>query len=77
MAQPIAPDCGPQFLFPPALEDWAPRAPPARFLREFADQLDLKAGGVHRFAHNAQAVTDYFGGHAWSIPAFFAFLCGK
>ena len=24
MAQPIAPDYGQQFLFPPALEDWVP-----------------------------------------------------
>ena len=41
MAQPIAPDYGQQFLFPPALEDWVPADHPARFLREFVDQLDL------------------------------------
>jgi transposase len=41
MAQPIAPDYGQQFLFPPALEDWVPLDHPARFLREFVDQLDL------------------------------------
>jgi len=41
MAQPIAPDYGQQFLFPPALEDWVPDDHPARFLREFVDQLDL------------------------------------
>ena len=41
MAQPIAPDYGEQFLFPPALEDWVPSDHPARFLREFVDQLDL------------------------------------
>jgi transposase len=41
MAQPIAPDYGQQFLFPPALEDWVPADHPARFLREFVDQWDL------------------------------------
>jgi transposase len=45
MAQPIAPDYGQQFLFPPALEDWVPQDHPARFLREFVDQLDLSALG--------------------------------
>lgn len=45
MAQPIAPDYGQQFLFPPALEDWVPQDHPARFLREFVDQLDLPALG--------------------------------
>src|SRR5579872_5780684 len=45
MAQPIAPDYGQQFLFPPALEDWVPADHPARFLREFVDQLDLPALG--------------------------------
>ena len=45
MAQPIAPDYGQQFLFPPALEDWVARDHPARFLREFVDQLDLPALG--------------------------------
>jgi len=45
MAQPIAPDYGQQFLFPPALEDWVPADHPARFPREFVDQLDLPALG--------------------------------
>src|SRR5271165_2021426 len=45
MAQPIAPDYGQQFLFAPALEDWVPADHPARFLREFVDQLDLSALG--------------------------------
>jgi transposase len=45
MVQPIAPDYGQQFLFPPALEEWVPADHPARFLREFVDQLDLPALG--------------------------------
>ena len=45
MAQPITPDYGQQFLFPPALEDWVSADHPARFLREFVDQLDLPALG--------------------------------
>jgi transposase len=45
MAQPIAPDYGQQFLFPPALEDWVPADHPARFIREFVEQLDLAALG--------------------------------
>ena len=43
MAHPMAPDYGQQFLFPPALEDWVPPDHPARFLREFVEQLDLPA----------------------------------
>jgi len=45
MAQPITPDYGQQFLFPPALEDWVPIDHPARFLREFVEQLDLSSMG--------------------------------
>src|SRR5271155_1790864 len=45
MAPPIAPDYGQQFLFPPALEDWVPADHPARFIREFVEQLDLPALG--------------------------------
>ena len=45
MTQPIAPDYGQQFLLPPALEDWVSADHPARFLREFVDQLDLPALG--------------------------------
>src|SRR5947207_6695572 len=41
MAQPIAPDYGQQFLFPPALEDWVAKDHPVRFIREFVDQQDL------------------------------------
>jgi transposase len=41
----MAPDYGQQFLFPPALEDWVSADHPARFLREFVDQLDLAALG--------------------------------
>lgn len=43
MAHPIAPDYGQQFLLPPSLEDWVAQDHPARFLREFVDQLDLAA----------------------------------
>ena len=46
MAQPIAPDDGQQFLFPPALEDWVPADHPARFRREFVEQLDRPALGL-------------------------------
>ena len=45
MAKPIAPDYGQQFLLPPALEDWVAPDHPARFLREFVEQLDLAALG--------------------------------
>src|ERR1044071_9264843 len=45
MVQPIAPDYGQQFLFPPALEDWVAADHPARFLRETVDQLDLAGLG--------------------------------
>ncbi len=45
MAQAIAPDYGQQFLLPPALEDWVPADHPARFLREFVEELDLPALG--------------------------------
>ena len=45
MAEPIAPNYGEQFLFPPALEEWVPTDHPARFLREFVDQLDLSRMG--------------------------------
>ena len=45
MVKPIAPDYGQQFLLPVALEDWVARDHPARFLREFVDQLDLGALG--------------------------------
>lgn len=45
MAHAIAPDYGQQFLFPPALEDWVAADHPARFIREFVDQLDLPALG--------------------------------
>jgi len=45
MAHVIAPNYGEQFLFPPALEDFVPGDHPARFLREFVDELDLPALG--------------------------------
>ena len=45
MAHLIAPDYGEQFLFPPALEDFVPADHPARFVREFVDELDLATLG--------------------------------
>jgi len=45
MAQPIAPDYGQQFLFPPALEDWISKDHPVRYIREFVEQQDLAALG--------------------------------
>ena len=45
MPAPIAPDYTEQFLLPPALEDWVPADHPARFIREFVEQLDLPALG--------------------------------
>jgi transposase len=45
MAHLISPNYGEQFLFPPALEDWVPPDHPARFLREFVEQLDLPTLG--------------------------------
>jgi len=45
MAQLISPDYGEQFLFPRALEEWVPADHPARFLREFVDELDLAGLG--------------------------------
>jgi transposase len=41
MAKPIAANYGEQYLFPPAVEDWVAADHPARFLREFVDQLNL------------------------------------
>ncbi len=45
MVKPMSPDYGQQFLFPPALEDWVPADHPARFIREFVEQLELPALG--------------------------------
>jgi transposase len=45
MVQAITPDYEQQFLLPPALEEWVPADHPARFIREFVEQLDLVALG--------------------------------
>lgn len=45
MSQPITPDYTQQFLLPPAVEEWVPADHPARFIREFVEQLDLKELG--------------------------------
>ena len=42
----IAPNYAQQFLLPPALEDWVGPDHPARFVREFVAQLDLRALGL-------------------------------
>lgn len=41
----IAPNYGERYLFPPALEDFVPVDHPARFVREFVDELDLPGLG--------------------------------
>jgi transposase len=45
MSHLIAPNYGEQFLFPPSLEDFVPADHPARFIREFVEELDLPAMG--------------------------------
>ena len=45
MPQPITPDDTQQFLLPPSVEEWVPADHPARFIREFVEQLDLRELG--------------------------------
>lgn len=45
MPQPITPDYTQQFLLPPSVEEWVPADHPARFIREFVEQLDLRELG--------------------------------
>jgi transposase len=48
MAKQIRPDYTQQFLLPPAVEEWVPADHPARFIREFVDELDLAALGFEQ-----------------------------
>lgn len=45
MAREIEANYEQTFMLPPCLEDWVPAGHPARFVRDFVDQLDLKALG--------------------------------
>ena len=42
MSRELRADYTTQFLFPPALEDWVKTDDPARFIRTFVDELDLR-----------------------------------
>jgi transposase len=46
MARVLRPNYAQRFLLPPALDDWVPKAHPARFVRDFVDSLDLAALGM-------------------------------
>lgn len=46
MSRSITPDYDQEFLFPPSLEDWVGPEHPARFIRAFADSLDLESVGI-------------------------------
>lgn len=45
MSNEIDADYSQQYLLPPSVEDWVPADHPARFVRDFVDQLDLKQLG--------------------------------
>ena len=45
MGKPISADYEQTFLLPPSLEEWVPVDHPARFIREFVEQLDLEQMG--------------------------------
>jgi transposase len=42
MSRELRADYTKQFLFPPCVEDWVKAEDPARFVRSFVDQLDLR-----------------------------------
>lgn len=48
MSKRIEADYSESFLFPPHLEDWIGPEHPARFLRDFVDELDLVALGLEK-----------------------------
>jgi transposase len=50
MSYEIHADHSQQFLLPPALEDWVPCDHPARFIRDFVEQLNLGELGFHQRA---------------------------
>lgn len=45
MSQEIKPDYDQTFVLPPVLDDWIPSDHPARFIREFVENIDLDALG--------------------------------
>ena len=42
MSRELRADYTTRFLFPPSLEDWVKADDPARFIRTFVDELDLR-----------------------------------
>lgn len=46
MSRPIEADFSQQWVFPPSFDDLLPRDHPARFIRDFVDELDLRDLGI-------------------------------